>query len=292
MSRFAAAVLFALLAVTPALAQTDDLGSEQQTEGYGRLFAGVGIVAVAGVAVLLTIHFIRSFLAEASRGKTGSVITDLLDDEIEKKKKKKGKDLYLGEKVPDWKTKNRLAATEAVLKFLAKTDDAFRRRQLTPVVTKAYFAVKEAIEERSAKNARALVTDDYLAKLRETIQHFKTEGERRVFGDVEVMAVDVVLVEAPAKQSAHTFTAMVSARSQDCIRDGESGKLLRGDKNKYTYQEFLTFRRSQEGWLLDGLRPSGDMDVVLNQKNVLAEDTLAEFKKTIDPELVREFVGR
>jgi predicted lipid-binding transport protein (Tim44 family) len=291
MSRFAA-LLFALLAAAPALAQTDDLGSEQQTDAYGRLFAGVGIVAVAGVAVLVTIHFIRSFLAEASRGKTGSVITDLLDDETEKKKKKKSKDLYLGEKVPDWKTKNRLAATEALLTFLAKTDDAFRKKKLTPIVTKAYFAVKEAIEERSAKNAKPLVTPGYLEKLRETIQHFKTEGERRVFGDVEVMAVEIVHVEAPAMQSAHTFTALVSARSQDCIRDGESGKLLRGDKNKYTYQEFLTFRRAEGGWLLDGLRPSGDMDVVLNAKNVLEEALLAEFKKTADPELMREFVGR
>jgi hypothetical protein len=34
------------------------------------------------------------------------------------------------------------------------------------------------------------------------------------------------------------------------------------------------------------------MDVVLNAKNVLAEETLAEFKKTADPELLREFVAR
>src|SRR5215207_3891062 len=116
----------ALLALTacPALAQSglDDMGSEQQTQGYGALFGVVCGLGAAIVIILVIVQVIKGMAAEGARGKKVKVFTDILDED-DIKKKKREIPLYLGEKVPDWKVKNRLAATTAALKYLGKADD-------------------------------------------------------------------------------------------------------------------------------------------------------------------------
>src|SRR5262249_34068161 len=125
MLRFAAlALMLVFLAAAPVLAE-DDLGSEAQTAGYGRLFGFVGIAVGSLIAILVIIHLVKGFLAEAARGKKIAEITDILDD-LPKQKRT----LYLGEKVPDWKVGNRAEATAAALKLLAKSDDWFDAKYL------------------------------------------------------------------------------------------------------------------------------------------------------------------
>src|SRR5262245_19654659 len=99
--RLVTALALLLLAASPALAQIgDDLGSEQQTQGYGRIFGWTcGVASVAG-ALFVIFYMIRGTVEEGRRGKKRSHMPEIVLDEVPEKKRV----LYLGEKVPTWKT--------------------------------------------------------------------------------------------------------------------------------------------------------------------------------------------
>src|SRR5690242_2047275 len=105
MRRFTALALLHLILLAPsALAQSglDDIGSEQQTEGYGKLFGYVcGAVAAIGL-IFGAIQIAKGIAAEHRRGRKVKAITDILDED-EVKKKRRDPALRIGEKVPEWK---------------------------------------------------------------------------------------------------------------------------------------------------------------------------------------------
>jgi len=288
----ALALLSVLLTAAPAFAPgIGEAGdSDQQTTAYGTFFAYV-IGAVGSIVVILLItHQVRTLREEARRGtKVGRELVEILD--ADKPKNKKRKDLYLGEKVPEWKASNRRLATEAALRLLARADDGFTLKRLTDVVQKVVPAAKAAVEVRSTKAIEPKVTPACLQKLKEEIKGLRDKGERHVFGKLEVEEVEVVHVEAPAEEEKHTFTALVSVKSQDYYADEKTGKRLRGDKEKYSYQEFWQFRRVGGKWLLDRVRSSSDMDRVLNAKNILTRDDLNVLAKKLEPKHLPEFAA-
>jgi hypothetical protein len=286
----ALALLALLIAASPAAAQIGDPGdSSQQTQAYGTFFAyvcgGIGLIAV----ILGGIHVIKGMQEEARRGKTTGVLREqILDDH----KKKLKRELYLGERVPDWKMGNRKEATEAALRLLSRTDKRFTLKRLTDVATEVFVAVKAALEVRSWKAIKGFVTADCLDKLKAEMKKLHDEGVKHVFSPVEVVEVHIVHVEAPANTENHSFTALIEAESRDYYADEKTGKVKRGDKKNYAVQEFWRFRRAGKDWLLDRIRTSSDMDYVLNAKNVLTQADLNELAKKIDEKHVREFVAK
>lgn len=291
MSRLATlALLCALGTALPALAQMgDELDSTHQTEGYGRMFAFVGGAIAALVMILVAYHVIKGMIAESQRGKkTGWLIEETLED---LPKKDVGPERYLGEKVPDWKIANRTAATLAALKYLSATDKMFKTKNMSSVAEEGFRLIKAAIEKRTTKKVEACVSPKCLEELKEEVRKLGKRKEQRLFGKIEVLGIEIVHVEAPASKKNHTFTALISARSRDFIMS-DAGKLLRGDKKVYTYQEFWRFRRSGGGWIVDRIRPSGDMDRVLEAKNVLAAADLQQFAQETDEVHLREFVAK
>lgn len=293
MRRLAAlALVLFLLSAAPAAAQItgDDMGSEAQTQGYGKIF-GFVCAAVAGLVIILTIvHVIRGMVDETQKGKkTGISIMNetILDDDKQPKKKRA---LYLGEKVPDWKVNNRIDATAAALTFLAKADDWFDPEYLAKITRGAVTAVKEAVEVKALKKVGERLTPECLEDLRAEVARLKKKGERHVYGTVEVVDIEIVHVEAPANAAKHTFTALVSAKSKDYIQDEKTKEVLKGDKKLYAYQEFWRFKRTKARWLVERIRPAGDMDRVLEPKNLLAPPDLAKFTKKAEEGHLREFV--
>lgn len=291
MKRLPALALTALLlAAPPALAvDNDDLGSEAQTQGYGHIFGFVLLTAAGGILLLGGIYIVRGMMAEVRRGKSTGIFREAILDDLPKRKPRA---LYLGEKVPDWKVANRLKANAAALKFLARSDDWFDVAYLAKVATGAVKGVKAAVEGRSSKKIEDRVAPEFLDEIKAEIKRLHKKGELHVYGPVEVEEVAIVHFEAPASRSGHTFTALVSARSRDYFRDDKSGEVRRGDKKYYAYQEFWRFRRTKARWVLERVRPSGDMDAVIGAKNVMAPADLDKFGKTADEELLREFVAK
>jgi len=238
--------------------------------------------------IVLPILVFRNFLLELARGRK----TGLTDEEILDELPKKRQVMFKGEKVPEWRIAARSKATKAILKFLSYTDNWFERKYLVDMADEAVRLVKEAIEARSIRGIERRVTPELLEELRTQIKKLRKDLEVHVFGRVEITDINIVHVEAPAGKEHHTVTALVSAKSKDFVEDEETGEVLHGDKKTYAYQEFWTFRRSEKRWLVELIRPSSDLDNILESKNVLAPIDLEEFAKDADPEFLKEVEAR
>lgn len=288
MRRLAALALFALFLAATAV-RADDMDSEAQQNQYGHIFGYVLVVVAGGVLLLGAVYIFKGMLAEIQRGKTTGVFREAILDDMPKKKPRA---LYLGEKVPDWKVANRLKANGPALKFLARSDNWFDTAYLAKVATGAFKAVKAGLEGRTSKKIESRVAPEFLEEIKAEIKRLHKKGELHVFSPVEVEEIAIVHFEAPATVTKHTFTALISAKSRDYFRDDKSGEVRRGDKKYYAYQEFWRFRRTKARWVLERIRPSGDMDTVLAAKNVMTQKDLDKFAKTADEELLREFVAK
>jgi hypothetical protein len=278
-------ILIVLFVTDLALAQ------DEEPAGRGRpscVCLGIGLTACFLILAGPFIWLLRTVLAEHERGrKMGPTLSEEVDA-IPKKRQV----MFKGEKVPEWKISARQKATKAVLKFLSYTDNWFEKKYLSDVADEAFRLVKEAVEARSIQSIERRVTPDCLEELRNEIKKHRKEQERRVFGRVEVTDVDVLHVEAPTGKENHTFTALISSKSRDFVEDDETGEVLRGDKKQYYFQELWTFRRSEKRWLVELIRPTTDIDNVLEAKNVLAQIDLEEFLKEAPAEFRKEIVSR
>lgn len=276
---FLLAVAVALAGAAPVLAQ----------EGEPRSYLPCGCCCgVLFVLIVLPILIFRGFLTELARGRKQGMTDEEIIDELPKKRQI----MFKGEKVPDWQIAPRSKATRAILKFLSCTDNWFDRKYLCDVTDEAVRLIKEAIEAQSVRGLERRVTPDLLEELRAEVRKLRDEREVHVFGRVQITDVNVVHVEAPVGKENHTFTALVSMKSKDYFEDEETGEPVRGDDKTYSSQEFWTFRRSEKRWLVELIRPSSDLDSVLEAKNVMAEIDLEEFAKDAEPEFLNEVVAR
>jgi inner membrane protein import complex subunit Tim44-like protein len=268
-----------LLGAAPALAQDGE-----QRPYVPCCCCGGGLFLLIVVPILV----FRNFLMEMARGRKSGLTDEEILDELPKKRQI----MFKGEKVPEWRIAPRSKATKAILKFLSYTDNWFERKYLVDMADEAVRLVKEAVEARSVRGIERRVTPDLLEELRNQVRKLRKDQEVHVFDRVQITDVNILHVEAPAGKDQHTVTALVSARSKDFVEDEETGEVLHGDKKTYAYQEFWTFRRTEKRWVVELIRPSGDLDHILEAKNVLAPIDLEEFAKDADPEFLKEVVAR
>ena len=277
-----------LIPTAAALAQDDEEFDDRGSRGARLVGIVVGSACCFSVSTAIAWYFFGTFLQEWQRGRPRE---ESLEEQV-KKAPRKQQVMFKGEKVPDWKIAARVKATRAILKFLSYTDNWFERQYVCDVADEAFCEVKRALEERSIQRIDRRVTPDCLEELRTQIKKLRKDREVRVFGRVQVTDVDIVHVEAPPGKENHTFTALVTARSKDFVEDEESGELLHGDRRTYAYEEFYTFRRTEKRWVVELIRPTTDVDLILEAKNVLARIDLEEFAKEADPDHLREVVAR
>jgi len=268
-----------LLGAAPALAQ------DREPRGY---LCPCGCCGGLFLLIVVPILVFRNFLMEMARGRKSGLTDEEILDELPKKRQI----MFKGEKVPEWRIAPRSKATKAILKFLSYTDNWFERKYLVDMADEAVRLVKEAVEARSVRGIERRVTPDLLEELRNQVRKLRKDQEVHVFDRVQITDVNILHVEAPAGKDQHTVTALVSARSKDFVEDEETGEVLHGDKKTYAYQEFWTFRRTEKRWVVELIRPSGDLDHILEAKNVLAPIDLEEFAKDADPEFLKEVVAR
>lgn len=279
------ALAFVLIVTASAFAQGPDDEKPSKLLWPLRLGCGCGCLFLM---LMAGYHVNKAVFSDFGRGKKYGMTLEEELDAIPKKRQI----LFRGEKVPDWKISGRVKATKAALKFISCTDNWFEKKYVGDVADEAFRLVKEALESRSLRGIEKRVTPECLTELQNEVKRLKREQEAHVFGRVEVSDVDIIHFEAPVGKENHTFTALISAKSKDFFEDDETGEILRGDNKTYAYQEIWSFRRSKDRWLVELLRPSSDIDAVLEAKNVMARIELEDFAQDADPELLKEFVGR
>jgi predicted lipid-binding transport protein (Tim44 family) len=94
--------------------------------------------------------------------------------------------------------------------------------------------------------------------------------------NVRVEHVDLVNLRYTEKPDQREFTALITASARDYYVDDRSNKFLRGDGGPARFQEFWTFQRMQDQWLLREIEQAGESDVLKDENFVemLTDDTV------------------
>ncbi len=83
--------------------------------------------------------------------------------------------------------------------------------------------------------------------------------------NLQVQKVDLVNVRYTEKPNQREFTALISASARDYYVEEATGKFIRGDKAAARFQEFWTFQRLDQRWLLREVEQAGESDYLKDE---------------------------
>jgi predicted lipid-binding transport protein (Tim44 family) len=99
--------------------------------------------------------------------------------------------------------------------------------------------------------------------------------------------VDIVNIRYTEKTDQREFTALITASARDYYIDDRTNKFLRGDERPAKFQEFWTFQRSGDQWLLREIEQSGESDI-LKEENFVEMLTDQTIKGIYDDTAAKE----
>jgi predicted lipid-binding transport protein (Tim44 family) len=86
--------------------------------------------------------------------------------------------------------------------------------------------------------------------------------------DLKVERIDLVNVRYTNKSDQREFTALITASARDYYLDDRTSRFLRGDSSPARFQEFWTFHRSGDHWLLREIEQAGESDILKDENFV------------------------
>ena len=121
-----------------------------------------------------------------------------------------------------------------------------------------------------------LMMPDLFAQHTAQLQGLARNHEINRIESLKVEHIDLVNVRYTEKPDQREFTALITASAQDYYVDDRTEKFLRGDKAPARFQEFWTFHRLGDRWLLREIEQAGESDMLKEENFVemLTDDTL------------------
>ncbi|HVP66044.1 MAG TPA: TIM44-like domain-containing protein [Anaeromyxobacteraceae bacterium] len=162
--------------------------------------------------------------------------------------------------------------TRKLLEFLARQDRSMAPETLDQVARSTFARLQQCWEARDYEPMRTLLASDLYAEHAAQLAAMRASHEVDKIEGLVVEAVDVVNVRYTEDPAHREFTALFSARARDYYVDDRTGAFLRGDKGQSRFQEFWTFQRSGEGWVLREIEQSRESDA-LRQENFFEQFT-------------------
>ncbi|MCY2931635.1 MAG: TIM44-like domain-containing protein [Planctomycetota bacterium] len=152
--------------------------------------------------------------------------------------------------------------TLKLLEFIARTDTDFTPKTLADQAEGVFRKLQECWEAREYGPMQPLMMPDLYAAHLEQIEGLKRQHEIDHIAGLEVKRVDVVNVRYTHAKDQREFTALITASARDYYTDDRTGAFLRGDSRPATFQEFWTFQRQGQGWLLREIEQSRESDAL------------------------------
>ncbi len=166
--------------------------------------------------------------------------------------------------------------TEKLLIFLAQQDPSVKPEVLRKLVDSTFRKLQECWQARSYEPMKPLLMPDLYNQHTAQLSRMIANHEIDRIEDLKVEYVDLVNVRYTEKPDQREFTALITASARDYYVDDKTGKFLRGDKAPARFQEFWTFHRVGDGWLLREVEQAGESDVLKDENFVemLTDDTV------------------
>jgi predicted lipid-binding transport protein (Tim44 family) len=160
----------------------------------------------------------------------------------------------------------RAQQTQQLLQALAQHDPIMDSADLGTVARSLFILLQYYWQEYDFASMKALVTPDLYAKHQALLEEKARNGESYRIDHLRVNAVDIVQVRYVPRLLERAFTAFITATAQNYHVGprpaGAPGEVprLHGDRGPVGFQEFWTFQRQGNAWLLCALEPGWKLE--------------------------------
>jgi predicted lipid-binding transport protein (Tim44 family) len=168
------------------------------------------------------------------------------------------------------------AKTEKLLNFLSRQDPSLSLPELRKLAESTFRKLQGCWEKREYGPMEPLLMRALFLQHTAQLQGLTRNHEINRIEDLKVEKVDIVNVRYTEKSDQREFSALITVSARDYYVDDRSHKYLRGDKSSARFQEFWTFHRSGDRWLLREIEQAGESDLLKGENFVemLTDQTL------------------
>ncbi len=166
--------------------------------------------------------------------------------------------------------------TMALLTFLSGQDPAVSPEDLRKLAESTFRKLQECWESREYGPMKPLLMADLFDQHLNQLQGLRRNHEINRIRQLTVERLDLVNIRYMDTPAQREFTALFTASAQDYYEDDRTGKFLRGDTGPARFQEFWTFQRWEDRWLLREIEQAGESDILKDENfaEMLTDDTL------------------
>jgi len=168
------------------------------------------------------------------------------------------------------------AKTEKLLNFLSRQDPSLSPQDLRRLAEATFRKLQECWQSRSYGPMESLLMPPLYAQHKSQLAGLRRSHEINRIENLKVDRLDLVNVRYTEKPDQREFTALITASARDYYVDDRHGKFLRGDSSPAQFQEFWTFQRWENRWLLREIEQAGESDLLKEENFVetLTDQTL------------------
>jgi predicted lipid-binding transport protein (Tim44 family) len=166
--------------------------------------------------------------------------------------------------------------TIKLLAFLSRQDPSVAAESLRSIADSTFRRLQECWQQREYGPMRALLMDDLFRLHSAQLQGLIRNHEINRIDSLQVEQIDLVNVRYTEKPDQREFTALVTASARDYYLDDRTSRFLRGDSSPARFQEFWTFQRSGDRWLLREIEQAGESDILRDENfaEMLTDETV------------------
>ncbi len=158
--------------------------------------------------------------------------------------------------------------TEKLLDFLSKQDPSLSPQELRKLVESTFRKLQECWGKRDYGPMEPLLMQALFRQHTAQLRGMARNHEINRIDDLRVEKVDIVNVRYAEKSDQREFSALITASAVDYYVDDRNQKFLRGDESSARFQEFWTFQRQGDRWLLREIEQSGESDLLKEENFV------------------------
>jgi predicted lipid-binding transport protein (Tim44 family) len=158
--------------------------------------------------------------------------------------------------------------TWQLLEHLAQRDASLEPEDLRAHVIDTFYKLQRCWHERAYESMKSLLVPSLYTQHCNQLQSMVQNHEINVLDDLRLERVDIIHLSYLNLGDTCDFTALITARARDYYLDDRSGAWLRGDRAPTRFQEFWTFRRQGNSWLLSDIEQTLESDLLREENQV------------------------
>jgi hypothetical protein len=171
-------------------------------------------------------------------------------------------------------------AAKSVLRKAGARDNAWNQDKLKQRAKHAFMQLQQHWSSNDVEGSRQFLHADYQDMYLSGLNGLIARGERNDISQVQIRSVDIVLAKDFQDDDQDVFVAQISGQMNDVIMGANGGVIRtqgsRKDSPTRSINEFWTFQRSGEDWLLANI--SQDHDVVTQDVSLDAQSLAAKHR--------------